>query len=181
MIASLVGRKQSWVSTRLALYHTLSEDLVELIRTGSISTWTATRVIVPIARAIPEHGKLLSENLSRVSLSTREMAQFLRHYRKANRKQRENMVREPALFLKSARAQEESREAKVLKEGPEGKWLRDFRVITHMLKGLLGEVQRLFSGGQENLDRRILFTAFEDSRKGFRELEHEIRRYDDYQ
>jgi hypothetical protein len=180
-IASLVGRKQSWVSTRLALYHTLSEDLVELIRRGSISTWTATRVIVPIARAIPEHGKLLSENLSRLSLSTREMAQFLCHYRKANRKQRENMVREPVLFLKSVRAQEEAREAKALKEGPEGKWLRDFRVITHILKGLLGEVQMLFSGGQENLDRRILLTAFEDSRKGFRELEHEIRRYDDYQ
>jgi len=180
-IASLVGHKQSWVSTRLALYHTLSEDLVELIRRGSISTWTGTRGIVPIARAIPEHGKLLSENLSRLSLSTREMAQFLCHYRKANRKQRENMVREPVLFLKSVRAQEEAREAKALKEGPEGKWLRDFRVITHILKGLLGEVQMLFSGGQENLDRRILLTAFEDSRKGFRELEHEIRRYDDYQ
>jgi hypothetical protein len=180
-IASLVGRKQSWVSTRLALYHALSEDLVELIRRGSISTWTATRVIVPIARAIPEHGKLLSENLSRLSLSTREMAQFLCHYRKANRKQRENMVREPVLFLKSVRAQEEAREARTMKGGPEGKWLRDVRVITHILKGLLGEVQMLFSGGQENLDRRILLTAFEDSRKGFRELEHEIRRYDDYQ
>jgi ParB family chromosome partitioning protein len=178
-IASLVGRKQSWVSTRLALYHALSEDLVELIRRGSISTWTATRVI-PIARAIPEHGKLLSENLSRLSLSTREMAQFLCHYRKANRKQRENMVREPVLFLKSVRAQEEAREARTMKGGPEGKWLRDVRVITHILKGLLGEVQMLFSGGQENLDRRILLTAFEDSRKGFRELEHEIRRYDDY-
>ena len=180
-IASLVGRKQSWVSTRLALYHALPEDLVELIRRGLISTWTATRVIVPIARAIPEHGKLLSENLSHLSLSTRDMTQFLCHYRKANRKQRENMVREPVLFHKSVRAQEEAREARSLKEGPEGKWLRDFRVITHMLKGLLGEVQRLFSGCQDNLDRRILLTAFEDSREGFRELEHEIRRYDDYQ
>jgi len=181
MIASLVGRKQSWVSTRLALYRTLSEDLVELIRQGSISTWTATRVIVPIARAIPQHGKLLSENLSRLSLSTREMAQFLCHYRKATRKQRENMVREPVLFLKSVRAQEEAREARALKEGPEGKWLRDFRVITQMLKGLIGEVHRLFSGSQNNLERRILLTAFEDSRKGFGELENEIRRYDDYQ
>jgi ParB-like chromosome segregation protein Spo0J len=179
-IASLVGRKQSWVSTRLALYHTLSEDLVELIRQGSISTWTATRVIVPIARAIPEHGKLLSENLSRLSLSTREMAQFLCHYRKANRKQRENMVREPVLFLKSVRAQEEVRDARLLKEGPEGKWLRDFRVITHMLKGLLGEVRTLFYSRQGNLDRRILLTAFEESRTGFRGLENEIKRYDSY-
>src|SRR3972149_5195065 len=44
-IASMVGRKQSWVSGRLALYSTLSEDLFGSIRRGAISTWPATRVI----------------------------------------------------------------------------------------------------------------------------------------
>ena len=180
-IATMVGRTQGWVSGRLALYNALSEDLMDLIRKGSISTWAATRVIVPIARAIPEHGKLLSENLSKVSLSTREMARFLCHYQKANRRQRENMVHEPALFLKSLCAKEEAREAKTLKEGPEGTWLRDLRVITHMLLRLLKEVPMLFSSCQSNLDRRVLLTAFEESKKCFTELEHEIGRYDDHQ
>jgi len=179
-IASLVGRKQSWVSGRLALYRTLSEDLITLIRTGSISTWTATRVIVPIARALPEHGKLLSEHLATVSCSTREMALFFRHYQKANRHQREQMVRTPELFLKSLRAKEEAREATILKGGPEGKWLRDLRVIKHMLRGLLHEVPLLFYRGQPSFDRRFLLTAFEDSHQQFRELEHAIRRYDAY-
>jgi ParB family chromosome partitioning protein len=179
-IASMVGRTQGWVSTRLALYRALSQDLIELIRKGSISTWTATRVIVPIARAMPEHGKALSENLKGVSFSTREMTEFFRHYRKAGRTQRENMVHEPALFLKSLCAKEEAAEAKVLKEGLEGKYLRDLRVITHMLKGLLKEVPLLFSRGISNLDRRILLTAFEDSRQQFVILEQTIRRYNDY-
>jgi ParB family chromosome partitioning protein len=179
-IASLVGRKQSWVSGRLALYRALSEDLIVLIRTGSISTWSATRVIVPIARALPEQGKMLTENLAKVALSTRQMATFFRHYQKANRKQRENMVREPALFLKSVRAQEEAHEARVLKGGPEGKWLRDLQVVTHMLRGLIREVPTLFYAGQTNLDRRLLLTAFEDSEHEFRELEKQIRRYDAY-
>jgi len=178
-IASMVGRTQGWVSGRLALYHTLSEDLVDLIRKGSISTWTAMRIIVPIARAIPEHGKALSESLSMVSLSTREMAQFFRHYQKANRSQREYMVHTPVLFLKSVRAKEEAAEAKVLKEGPEGKYLKDLRVITHMLKGLLREVPTLFSC-RSNLDRCLLLTAFHDSQKQFMVLEKEIGRYDDY-
>ena len=177
-IASLVGRKQSWVSGRLALYSALSEDLLESIRKGAISTWAATRVIAPIARAIPEHGKMLSENLSKASLSTREMALLFRHYQKANRKQRENMVREPVLFLKALRAKEEATEAKSLKEGLEGKWLRDLRVIAHMLRGLLKEVPTLFYSGQSHLDRRILLTAFEESQKQFMELENQIRRYD---
>jgi ParB family transcriptional regulator, chromosome partitioning protein len=179
-IASMVGRKQSWVSGRLALYSTLSEDLIALIRTGSISTWSATRVIVPIARALPEQGKLLAEHLSKVALSTREMATFFRHFQKANRKQRENMVREPALFLKSLRAQEEAHEAKALQRGPEGKWLRDLQVVRHMLKGLIREVPTLFYAGQTNLDRRLLLTALEDSEHEFRELEKQIRRYDAY-
>jgi ParB family chromosome partitioning protein len=178
-IASLLGRKQGWVSGRLALYNALSEDLLELIRQGSISTWAATRVIAPIARAMPEHGKVLSENLSREYLSTRDLALLFRHYQKANRKQRENLVREPLLFLKALRARQEATGAKVLKEGLEGKWLRELRLIGHILRGLLRIVPTLFYSGQGNLDRRVLLTAFEDSREQFVELEKKIRRYDD--
>jgi ParB family transcriptional regulator, chromosome partitioning protein len=177
-IASMVGRKQSWVSGRLSFYNGLSEDLLELTRKGAISTWAATRVIVPIARAIPEHAKTLSENLSKASLSTRELTLLFRHYQKANRKQRENIVCEPFLFLKALHAKEEATEAKSLKEGLEGKWLRDLRVITHMIRGLLREVPTLFYCGQCNLDRRILLTAFEESQKQFMNLEKQIRRYD---
>jgi len=176
-IASLLGRKQGWVSGRLALYNALAEDTLELIRKGSISTWAATRVIAPIARAMPEHGKVLCENLSQTDLSTRDLALLFRHYQKANRKQRENLVREPLLFLKALRARQEATEAKVLKEGLEGKWLRDLRVITHMLRGLLRAVPTLFDSGQGHLDRRVLFTAFEDSQRQFVEFEKEIRRY----
>jgi hypothetical protein len=162
----------------MALYRALSEELLELIRKGSLSTWAATRVIAPIARAIPEHAKVLSENLSKGSLSTREMAQFFHHYQKANRQQRDNMVREPFLFLKSLRAKDKAAEAKVLKQGLEGKWLRDLRVITHILQGLLREVPSLFYSGQGHLDRRILLTAFEESQHLFSELQKQIRRHD---
>jgi hypothetical protein len=102
------------------------------------------------------------------------MTLFFRQYQKATRRQRENMVRDPALFLRSLHAREEAMEAKVLKEGPEGKWLKDLRVITHMLTGLIGKVPALFHRGQPNLDRRVLLTAFEDTRKQFLELEKEI-------
>jgi ParB-like chromosome segregation protein Spo0J len=179
-IASLVGRKQSWVSGRLALYSALSEDLLEGIRKGAISTWAATRVMVPIARAIPEHAQMLSENLFKEPLSTRELTLLLHHYQKANRKQRENMVRDPFLFLKALRAKEEAAEAKALKEGLEGKWLRDLRVITQMLRGLLREVSTLFSSGQGPLDRRLLLAAFEESKEQWMNLEKQIRRYENH-
>jgi ParB-like chromosome segregation protein Spo0J len=177
-IASLLGRKQGWVSGRLALYNALAEDTLELIRKGAISTWAATRVLAPIARAMPEHGKVLCENLSQTDLSTRDLALWFRHYQKANRKQRENLVRDPLLFLKALRAREEATRAKVLKEGVEGRWFREWRMIGHMLRGLLRAVPTLFYTGQGNLDRRVLLTAFEESREQFVELEKKIRRYD---
>jgi hypothetical protein len=103
---------------------------------------------------------------------------LFRHYQKANRNQRENIICEPFLFLKALRAREEATEAKSLKEGPEGKWLRDLRVIAHMLRGLIKEVPTLFYSGQSNLDRRILLMAFEESKEQYVKLEKQIRRYD---
>src|SRR4030042_3225221 len=181
-IASLLGRKQGWVSGRLALYHGLSEDLLESIRKGAISSWAATRVLVPIARAIPEHGKILLGNLSNASLTTREMLLWFGPYRKANPQQRDNLVRQPLLFLKALRARAEVVEAKVLKEGPEGKWLREFGLISRMLRGLLKEVPTLFYSGQSHPERRILLIPFEESQGQFVKLQNQIRRFnrDDY-
>jgi hypothetical protein len=174
-MASLLGRKQGWVSGRLVLYEALSEDLLESIRKGAISSWAATRIIAPIARAIPEHGKILLENLSKGSLSTREMVLWFRHYRKANRQQRENMVGAPHLFLKALRAREGVVEATVLKEGPEGKWLREFGLISRMLRGLLKEVPTLF--GSPSVDQRTLLTALGESQGLFIKLQNQIRRF----
>ena len=143
-IADLVGRTQGWVSTRLALYRCLPDDLLALIREGSISTWTATRVIAPIARAMPEHGRILTGKLAKTSLSTREMQQFFHHYKKANHSRRQRMVDDPSLFLKSLHVHEEKAEAKILKEGPEGAWVKDLRVVTHILMRLTREVPSLF-------------------------------------
>jgi hypothetical protein len=177
-IASMAGRRQSWVSSRLALYNALSEDVIELIRKGSVSTWTAARVIAPIARAIPEHGKALSENLSKASLSTREMAQFFRHYHKATRRQRDAMVHDPVLFVKSLHARQDALDARALKEGPEGTWCKDLNVVTHILARLFTRVPTLFYEGQSQLDRRVLLTAFEESERHFMKLAKEIRRHD---
>jgi len=121
---------------------------------------------------------MLSENLCKASLSTRELTLLFHHYQKAHRQQRENLVRDPFLFLKALRAKEEAAEAKALKEGLEGKWLRDLRVIAHRVRGLLRELPMLFYPGQSSLDRRILLGAFEESQKQFMELEKQMRRYE---
>jgi len=174
-IARLLGKDKSWVCRRLSLLSALPEQVLESVRNGHLSPWAAGRVLVPLARANPEHATALSRVLSQEPLSTRELWEFFHHYQKANRKQRQNMVLNPVLFLKALRAKEEDSRTHCLKEGPEGKWLKDMKGVAHMLVRLTSTLPLVIYPGQGNLDRRVLLTAFEDARSAFVSLEKHIQ------
>ncbi len=170
-IARLLGKDKSWVCRRLSLLSALPEQILDAVRSGELSPWAAGRVLAPLARANPEHAKALSQ----AHLSTREMEELFRHYQKANRKQRERMVLDPVLFLKALRAREEGGRIHSLKDGPEGRWLRDMKVAGHILVRLAKALPTVIYREQQNLDRRLLLTAFEDTRSAFLLLENQIQ------
>jgi ParB-like chromosome segregation protein Spo0J len=174
-IAHLMGRHQSWVSRRLSLLELLSEDMVQLVQKGCISSWAAARVLAPMARAIPEHAKILADNLVKQPISTRDLMDLFRHYQKANRKQRERMVHQPTLYLKALRLREQEQQGLALKDGPEGRWLRDIKMATHILRRLIKDLPIVLYPGQSNLDQRTLLTAFKDLKELFLSLEKAIR------
>lgn len=179
-IASMLGRKQGWVSGRLGLYDVLCEDVLELIRRGCVSTWAATRILAPIARAMPDHAKQLAESMIKEPISTRELALFFSHYQRANRRQREKMVLEPVLFLKALRAREGEKDAKNLRRGAEGKWMEEARMAGHIMRRLLKDLPSVIYPGQPPMDRRLLLTAFEDTKEIFLSLDNAIRRVIDH-
>jgi len=174
-IARLLGKDKSWVCRRLSLLFGLSDEILEAVRSGRISSWAASRVLAPLARANPEHAKALSRILLEEPLSTRDLGELFRHYQKANRKQRERMVLDPVLFLKALRAKEEESRIHSLKDGPEGKWLRDMKLAGHILVRLTKELPSVIYPGQQNLDRRLLLTAFEETKSVFLSLEQHIQ------
>ncbi len=177
-IAHLMGRSQSWISRRIALVDALPDDILGVVQKGRVSTWAATRVLAPMARAIPDHARALAENLIKEAISTRDLMELYHHYQSSNRKVRDRIVKSPGLFLKALHAEEQQRQAIGLKEGPEGKWLKDLRVARHIFSRLIKEVAIIFYEGQARLERRRFLTAFEDTKKPFLSLEQEIRRYD---
>ncbi|MFH1350559.1 MAG: ParB N-terminal domain-containing protein [Pseudomonadota bacterium] len=174
-IAHLMGRHQSWVSRRLSLLDALSEDIVDLVQEGCISSWAAARVLAPMARAIPEHAKILADNLVKEPISTRDLMDLFHHYQKANRKQRERMVHQPILYLKALRSREEEQQGLVLKDGPEGRWLKDIKMAAHILRRLIKDLPLALYAGQSNLDQRTLLTAFKDVKDLFLSLEKAIK------
>jgi len=68
-LARRCGRDVSWVCRRLQLLSALPDAMLVAVREGALSTWAATRVFAPLARANPEHAERLLAALHATPLS----------------------------------------------------------------------------------------------------------------
>jgi ParB/RepB/Spo0J family partition protein len=135
-LARLLGKDPSWVTRRLDLLDILNEDWIDLIRSGRLSSWATSHVLAPLSRVNAAHALSLAYWVANEGISTRDLMTWFGHYQKANHPTRENLVREPSLFLKAVRARTGEQETKSLKEGPEGKWLRALGLVLKDLRRL---------------------------------------------
>lgn len=121
-LATRVGRDQSWISRRLSLVEDLPDSIQAALSQGSISLWVSGRVLVPMARAMPEHAQRLLDHLLKHTYSTREMQFFYDHYQKSNQQARIRMLENPTLFFTAHKHLRQEKQAMILRKGPEGKW-----------------------------------------------------------
>jgi len=135
-VARRSGRDVSWVSRRLELVCALPDALLAAVRKGALSTWAATRVLAPLARANTEHAAQLLEALASSPLSSRELHTWFQHYLRTPRAARERMVSHPRLFIQTLQARDEQRADTRLREGPEGQCAADVRQLLALIKRL---------------------------------------------
>ena len=95
------ARDVSWVQRRLMLLGGLPEALLQAVRDARVSSWAATRVFVPLARANSEHASRVLASLDAQRLSTRELWTWFDHYQGAQCAKRERMAEHPRLFIDS--------------------------------------------------------------------------------
>jgi len=135
-VAQKLGRNPSWVARRLSLLDALPEEILAKVRSGRLSSWAASRVLAPLARANGDHATALCRWISREHVSTRDLAAFFAHYQSATTITRERMAADPSLFMKALRTQEQKKEAGKLRAGPEGKWVSDLSGVVTTLRRL---------------------------------------------
>ena len=155
-IAQGIGRDKSFVKRKLDLLESLPEEIIEVVVSGHLPVWTASRVLSPLARANADHARLLAQGLKADPLSNRELSSLFAHYKRANRKVREKIINQPHLFLKSLSVKQEEEEALVLSGGPEMAWLKDIKKVVAILSRLGEQVEKVFYSGQNQADRAIL-------------------------
>lgn len=153
-IAREIGRDKSWVKRKLDLLESLPEDILEAVISGHISAWVASRVLVPLARANPDHAGRLTESLKSEPLSTRDLTAFYEHYKGANRQVKEKMISAPYLFLKARKTKQEEAEGLSIGGGPERAFGQDLIMVVQILKRLLKRFPQAIYPGLDQVDRQ---------------------------
>jgi len=130
------GRDVSWVSRRLQLISGLPDAILGAVRAAELSSWAATRILAPLARANAEHAERLLRALRETPLSTRELRCWFEHYQGADRIRREHLVTHPRLFVEALHANDERRALERLRAGPEGECAADLRRVETLIARL---------------------------------------------
>lgn len=132
-LARRCGRDVSWVCRRLQLLSGLPDSVLGAVREGALSSWVATRVVGPLARANAEHAERLLERLRAAPLSSRELTCWFEHYQRANHVTRERLITHPHLFLEALHANDERRALERLRAGPEGACVAEMHSIEALI------------------------------------------------
>ncbi len=173
-IARRLGKDKGWVKRRLDLVESLPEKVMGAVMKGSVSSWAASRVLVPLSRANEQDCLDLTRKIVADPLSTRELVCLYDHYRKSVRTVRDRIIAEPRLFIRTVKEQEHQKQGKQLNDGPEGKWFKDIRIVCHILK-------RLQTGSDIMLDsqcRRRCRIWLNSAEKAIIELKEQAKNHD---
>lgn len=135
-VARRSGRDISWVSRRLQLLAGLPDTVVVAVIEGRLSSWAASRVVAPLARANSEHAERLVKALFDAPLVTRELRQWFEHYQKAGRLARERLVDHPHLFRAALNESIEQDMNERLRDGPEGSCETTLRRINVLIRSV---------------------------------------------
>jgi len=173
-IARGIGYDPSWVARRLSLIQGLSEEIVRSIAGGALSTYAATRVLVPLARANTDHARRLVEHLRDSPLSTRQLGEFFTHYKASNKQTRERMISDPSLFFKAKRSKEDKTTADALQQGPEGAWIKDWEIVKAVVRRVVRQLPTVIYQGQDADDRTRLLEPYQDMRALMEKIEQKI-------
>jgi len=168
------GRDDSWVNRRLQLLSALPESGLAAVCAGRLSTWAATRVIAPLARASSAHAEQLVAALGEAPLSTRELRHWFDHYQKARRVVRERMVKHPKLFLQALNESAAQDRTERLRVGPEGECETDLWRINELICRVRKRLGMLTPLSQE------LAQALTSAQVNFEGLQDDIKRYSEH-
>ncbi len=168
-LATRLGRSRSWVSRRLALVSVLPLSVQDRVRRGQLSTYVATKYLVPLARANAAQCATLTANLDGHHPSAREMHRLYIAWRRGDAEQRRRITEHPLLFLKST--EERADTATTL-------LLRDLRALSALSQRSERKLDEGAWRDAEPHEHLRLSRAWSHARRSFASLEEAARAWE---
>jgi len=160
-------RSKAWGSGRLGLVESLPEAVQEGVRSGKIGAYTATRYLLPFARANAGDCESLAVKVIENGFRSREVETLCRYYAAAGLEGKRRLLEDPARFLKAL-------EAAKHKDGPlssqEARCLKNLELIGSVSLGLARSLPTALAGETATAARARLRPAWERARRRWTEL-----------
>ena len=175
-LAVRFGKSETWVCHRLQLITELPEFVAAAVYQGTVSHWSASRVLIPFARANAHHAKKMIDYLATHRHSSREIQTFYEHYMQSRPKVREQMIAQPALFFKVKAASAVKSAALSRDEFPEQIWEQRLMRVIQELNALTVLLPRVFYPEQTPGEREYLEQRLHQAVAAMASLQQSLRR-----
>jgi len=175
-IAKSLGKSKSWVNYRCQLLTDLPDFLKTSIYQGVLSTWTATRTLIPFARANSGQCKQLVEYLSTSTHSSRDIHSFYEQYRRSNQRVRQEMASNPPLFFKAQAFKKQEETKSIDKLAPETLWEAKLAQILSAFQILQSISPAVFYPKQDKTQQDALMKPFYQLVEKVNSLNETLRR-----
>lgn len=176
-LAQKFGKSKSWVTYRLQLLTELPDFVMQAVNEGALTCWSASRVLIPFARANSRHAEQFIGYLRNHAHSSREIQTFYEKYMQASAKSRENMIARPELFFKvQAVATVSSSSKKSESLFPEQLWEMRLNRVIHELNALIPLLTTLFYAQQTLAERWPLENRLQQAAMAMENLQQSLRR-----
>ena len=159
-VAQKFGKSASWICHRLHLLHDLPDFAQEAVYRGTLSSWVASRILVPFARENLSYAIKFVDYLTCHHHSTRDITAFHEHYLRSNRRVRADIAANPSVFFKAHALTKLEATASCDKLAPEHVWTSKIAQMTTQLQTLHSVRPAVFYPQQSQNEQHDLLTLF---------------------
>lgn len=161
-------RSKCWVSGRLGLVEILPEAVLEGVRSGKIGAYTATRYLLPFARANAGDCESLAVKMIENGFRSREVETLCRYYGSASQEGRRRMLEDPARFLKALESTQHKDAGSLGAE--EMSCLKNLELLGNVSLGVARSLPAVVGSDTATAARERLEPAWERTRRRWDEL-----------
>ena len=154
-IGERLMKSKSWVSRRLSLVEEMPEWIARAVSQGEIGAHAAVTYLAPLTRGNARDGKILTEKICGLGLTSRQIRDLCQNYRRLNGAARQRIVADPLLFLKAQSAANQGKQDSEL-SAEENRCARNLELVGHIALGLTRSLpQALRTDGAEPARQKL--------------------------